>query len=354
MKHPALALAVLAALIPIRASYAQSTTQIYGLIDAGVEVVDNARVDANGRAGGSLFKVISGGKNTSRWGIRGSEDLGGGLKAVWNLEGGLLMDVGASDGAVFKRQAYVGLDGALGRIVIGRSFTTTYETVIKFDPLGFAPNYSWATGGSATGPSKYGMTTQFDNLVKYTGKTGGFTYGASVGLGEQSTGNRDGRKIALGGSWFGGPVGLMATWERVNGSAPLLGAARDDTKAWHLAASYQSGDWRHIAGMRAYDNRGAAGLRANTYWGGIIRTIDAVTLTGAVYHIDTRNRTAVPDANPTLLVLRAMYALSPRTVLYLSAARARAGDGQTISLSRDDEGYGATQRGVTAGIQHRF
>lgn len=348
MKHPALALAVLAALIPVRASHAQSTTQIYGIIDAGIEVVDNARVDADGRAGGSLFKVISGGKNTSRWGIRGSEDLGGGLKAVWNLEGGLLMDVGASDGAVFKRQAYVGLDGALGRIVIGRSFTTTYETVIKFDPLGFAPNYSWATGGSATGPSKYGMTTQFDNLVKYTGKSGGFTYGASVGLGEQSTGSRDGRKIALGGSWFGSDIGLMATWEQVNG------VAQDETRAWHLAASYQAGDWRHVAGMRSYEYQGRTGLRANTYWGGITRVIDAVTLTGAVYHIDTRNAAAIPDANPTLLVLRAMYALSPRTVLYLSAARARAGDGQTISLSRDDEGYGSTQRGVTAGIQHRF
>jgi predicted porin len=349
MKHAVPALAVLAALFPFHSSHAQSTTQIYGLIDAGVEVVDNART-----GGGSLVKVISGGKNTSRWGIRGSEELGGGLKAVWNLEGGILMDVGASDGAIFKRQAWVGLDGALGRIVIGRSFTTVYETVIKFDPLGFAPNYSWATGGSATGPSKYGMTTQFDNLVKYTGKSGGFTYGASVGLGERSESSADGRKIALGGSWVGSAIGLMATWERVNGSTAPAGAVRDDSTAWHLAASYQSGDWRHIVGMRKYDNRGSAGLRANTYWGAIIRTIDAVTLTGAVYHIDTRNPAAAPDANPTMVVLRAMYALSPRTVLYLSGARARAGAGQTISLSRDDEGYGSTQRGISAGIQHRF
>ena len=351
MKHSARALAVLAALSPFASVQAQTTTQFYGLIDAGVEYVNHARDD-----GGSLVKVVSGGKNTSRWGLRGSEELGGGLKAVWNLEGGILMDTGESDGAIFKRQAYVGLDGRLGRIVIGRSFTTTYETVIKFDPLGFAPNYSWATGGSATGPSKYGMTTQFDNLVKYTGKTGGFTYGASVGLGERSESSADGRKIALGGSWFGSGLGAMATWEKVNGAPALAGVVRDDSTAWHLAASYQSGDWRHILGMRAYRNEGPAQLRANTYWGGIIRTIGAVTLTGAVYHIDTRTpaTAAAADANPTMVVLRAMYALSPRTVLYLSGARARAGDGQTISLSRDDEGYGSTQRGISAGIQHRF
>jgi hypothetical protein len=88
---------------------------------------------------------VSGGKNTSRWGLRGTEDLGGGLKAVFNLEGGILMDTGAADGALFKRQAYVGLEGSFGRVVIGRSFTSTYDTVIKFDPMGFAPNYSWAT-----------------------------------------------------------------------------------------------------------------------------------------------------------------------------------------------------------------
>jgi len=351
MKQSALALAVLAALSPLSSAHAQTTTQFYGLIDAGVEYVNHAAPD-----GGNMLKVISGGKNTSRWGFRGSEDLGGGLKAVWNLEGGILMDTGESDGAVFKRQAYVGLNGKLGRLVIGRSFTTTYETVIKFDPLGFAPNYSWATGGSATGPSKYGMTTQFDNLIKYTGKSGGFTYGATLGLGERDTSQADGRKVALGGSWFGNGVGVMATWERVNGNATTAGLRRDETTAYHLAASYESGDWRTIAGMRGYERQPGQGIemRANTYWGGIIRTIDAWTLTGAVYRIDTRKLPAQEDANPTMLVLRAMVALSPRTVLYLSAAHAHADHGQLVGLSRDDPGFGSTQTGISTGIQHRF
>ena len=353
MKQSALALAVLAALSLNHSVHAQSNVEVYGLIDAGVEYVNHAAED-----GGNMVRVISGGKNTSRWGFRGSEDLGGGLKAIWQLEGGLLMDTGESDGAVFKRQAWVGLDGSLGRLVIGRSFTTTYELVIKFDPLGFAPNYSWATGASATGPSKYGMTTQFDNLVKYTGKSGGFTYGATVGLGERSGSLAEGRKLALGGSWFGeGGLGLMAAYEQINGNAVAGVPARDETTAYHLAADYQTGKWRYTAGMRGFEfdaGRAGADLRADTYWGGISRTIDNVTLTGAVYHVNTRELPAARDADPTMLVARAMYSLSKRTTLYLSAAHARAAHGQRISLSRDDAGTGDTQTGITAGIQHRF
>jgi predicted porin len=353
MKMSALALAVLAALSLTDSAQAQTNVQVYGLMDAGVEVVNHATDD-----GGSMVRVVSGGKNTSRWGFRGSEDLGGGLKAVFNLEGGIDMDTGAADGALFKRQANVGLEGGFGRLVIGRSFTTTYELVIKFDPMGFAPNYSWATTGSATGPSKYGMTTSFDNMVKYSGRSGDFTYGASVGLGEQSSSSGDGRKVAVGGSWMTDSLGLMAAYEQINGGAVAATGRRDRTTALHLAADYKSGSWRYTAGMRQYKLRAGraavADLRGDTYWGGITRRIDKVTLTGAVYHINTKNLPAAQDANPTMYVARAMYNFSKRTQLYLSAAHAKADHGQLVGLSRDDPGAADTQTGVTAGIQHRF
>ena len=355
MKKSALALAVLAALSLNATAHAQSQTnvQVYGLIDAGVEQLTNATPN-----GGSMTRVISGGKNTSRWGFRGSEDLGGGLKAVFNLEGGILMDTGAADGALFKRQANVGLEGGFGRVVLGRSFTTTYDLVIKFDPLGFAPNYSWATSSNASGPSKYGMTTAFDNLIKYTGTTGGFTYGATVGLGEQTGSNADGRKYAVGGSWFGSGLGFMASYEQVNGNILPATGNRDKTTAYHLGADYKAGQWRYVAGMRGY--KLAAGkaatpdVRGDTYWGGITYTVQAWTLTGAVYHVNTKELPAAKDADPTMLVARAMYALSKRTDLYMVAAHAKADHGQLVGLSRDDPGFGSTQNGFTAGIQHRF
>jgi len=353
MKKSAFALAVLAAPFLNPSAHAQSNVQVYGLIDAGVEAVNHA-----GPNDGGMVRVISGGKNTSRWGLRGSEDLGGGLKAVFNLEGGILMDTGAADGALFKRQANVGLEGAFGRVVIGRSFTTTYDLVIKFDPLGFAPNYSWATTGGATGPSKYGMTTAFDNMVKYTGHTGNFTYGATVGLGEQAGSAADGRKYAVGGSWIADGLGLMASYEQVNGNSVAATGRRDQTTAYHLAADYRTGMWRYTAGMRGYKlesgKPATADLRGDTYWLGITYLIDKVTLTGAVYHINTKDLPAARDADPTMVVARAMYSMSKRTDLYLVAAHAKADHGQLVGLSRDDAGTGSTQSGLTVGIQHRF
>ena len=352
MKQSIFALAALAALPPHFAS-AQDSVQLYGLVDAGVEALNHSAPD-----GGGTVRLVSGGKNTSRWGVRGSEDLGNGLKAVFNLEGGILMDTGASDGALFKRQAYAGLEGDFGRVIVGRSFTTTYDLVIKFDPLGFAPTYSWATSGGATGPSKYGMTTSFDNLVKYKGATGGFTWGATIGLGEEAGGTAGGRKLSLGGSWFGDGLGLMAAWEQVNSATLAATGRRDKTSAFHLGADYKTGQWRYSAGMRGYKLQPGgptdADLRGDTYWGGASRVVGRVTLTGALYHINTRNLPSGQDADPTMFVARGMLALSKRTDLYLTAAHARARHGQLVGLSRDDPGLGTTQRGITAGIQHRF
>jgi predicted porin len=354
MKHKSLALAVLAALSATGYAHAQtSNVQVYGLMDAGMEYVTNANPN-----GGSMERVISGGKNTARWGIKGSEDLGGGLHAVYNLEGGVFMDTGAQDGALFKRQAYVGLEGSLGRIVIGRSFTTVYDFVIKFDPMGFAPNYSWATSGSATGPSKWGMTTAFDNLVKYSGKTGAFTYGATIGLGEQQNSNVDGRKYAVAGAWGEGPFSAMISYEGINGNTVAATGNRDQTHAFHVAADYKTADWRATVAMRGYKmESGKAAtpdVRGDTYWAGLSHFIGPWTLTGAVYHVNQKNVAANKEGDPTMYVLRTMYSLSKRTDLYVAAAHAKAKNGQLVGLSRDDVGYGTSQTGVTAGIQHRF
>ena len=354
MKPSALMLALSAALFTGGAAHAQSNVQFYGLIDAGVDYTTHANA-----AGDSATRVISGGKNTSRWGFKGTEDLGQGLSAVYGLEGGILMDTGAADGALFKRQAYVGLEGGFGRLVIGRSFTTTYDFVIAFDPLGYAPNYSWATSGAATGPSKYGMTTAFDNLIKYSGKTGDFKYGATIGLGEQASSAADSRKYAVAGSWTHAGLGLMASYEEINGNTVAATGNRDQTTAIHLAADYKTGPWRLSAGMRDYKlvagNAAIPDLRADTYWGGVSYLIaPAVTLTGAVYKVNVKNVPAGADADPVMYVARGLYALSKRTDLYAAAAYAKARNGQLVGLSRDDPGFGTTQAGLTMGIQHRF
>jgi len=133
---------------------AQSNVTIYGLIDANVTY----NTDANAAKDGQ-FKLNSGGMNTSRIGFRGTEDLGDGLKAIMQLESGVILDSGATDGDLFGRQANVGLQGAFGKIIAGRSYSTTYDFMQPFDPMGYAPQYSWATSAGTTGSRKDGMLT---------------------------------------------------------------------------------------------------------------------------------------------------------------------------------------------------
>jgi len=355
VKRTTYARGALAAMACLAASgaHAQSAVTLYGLLDTGIDYASEAAPN-----GHSMTRVSSGGMNTSRWGIKGTEDLGGDLKAVYQLEGGILMDTGGIDGQLFRRQANVGLEGKFGRLVLGRSFTSVYDTVIRFDPMGFAPFYSWATTGNATGPSKYGMTTGFDNLVKYSGSTGDFKYGLSYGLGEQATSSNDSRKLAAAVSYESEGFGLMATWERENGNNVPLTGRRDAARVIHLGASYATGPLKFYVAGRNYQlepGAVAADVKADTYWGGVAwKAAPNVTVTGAVYYMNVKNTAANADADPVMVVARYRYALSKRTDLYATVAYAKAKHDQLVGLSRDDPGFGDTQRGAIVGIQHRF
>ena len=354
MKNTARTLATLAALTAAATAHAQSNVTVYGLLDAGI---DNASNATPGK--GSMTRVTSGGMNTSRWGFRGNEDLGNGLKAVFNLEGGILLDTGASDGVLFKRQANVGLEGNFGRVVVGRSFTSVFDFVLPFDPMGYSPFYSWGTSAGATGPSKYGMTAAFDNLVKYTGTAGAFKFGATYGFGEQASGAADAAKVALASTFKAGPFALLATYEKVNGVTLPATGARDKTTAYHLGAMYTSGPLKIQAAMRDYKLVAGKALtpdvKGTLYWTGVsYQTTPAITLTGAIYYEDVKNVAANTDADPVMYVGRVRYALSKRTYLYVAAAYAKAKHNQLVGLSRDDPAFGDSQRGVMAGIQHRF
>ena len=355
MKKSPISLAILALAAAIGgAAQAQSNVQVYGLLDVGVENANNTSA-----TGGSATRVISGGMNTSRWGVRGTEDLGGGLKAVFNLEGGILMDTGAQDGALFRRQAYVGLEGAFGRVVVGRSFTSVYDTVISYDPMGFAPYYSWATSGPATGPSKYGFTTGYDNLIKYAGTFGNFRFGANYAAGEQTTGVADSAKMGATVAYKFGPANVMATYERNNGNTVAATGNRDENTVWHIGANYETGPLKFWAVLRDYNltagRAATADVEATTTWGGVAyKPNEVTTITGAVYHVDVKNVAANTDADPTMYVVRYRYALSKRTDVHISGAYAKAKHGQLTGLSRDDAGFDTNQRGLITGMQHRF
>ena len=359
---------VLAALPAAAAVQAQSSVNVYGLIDAGVEVVNHAGASGSG----TLTRLTSGGMNTSRFGFRGSEDLGGGLKAIFQLEGGIFIDNGTSDGNLFGRQANVGLEGGFGRLVAGRSFTTAYDFMLPFDPMGYAPNYSWATGahGSPTANTapvtpvnRYQMTTAASNLLKYQGTFGGFKVGATYAFGEQPGHTGDSAVAMLGVGYGAGPFSAALTVERANGNT-LAAGGRDKTNSAHAGVAYTISDaWSVKAGYRYFkrDNAAVADLRGDTMWAGVNwQATPALGLTAAVYHVNVKDTSlGLPEADPTLVVLRAKYALSKRTDLYAVTGHARARNGQFVGLTRDAgpqgvTGFADTQTGVMVGVQHRF
>ena len=180
MKKSLIALAVLAT---SGASFAQSSVTLYGVADVFLGSVKNT--DA---LGASLTQTVldAGGVSHNRWGLKGSEDLGGGLKANFNFEQGFSMDKGAADaaGQMFNRYAWVGLSGNFGEVKLGKT-GTAYDDVngaanAVFDS-GLSPaNYVFASTGYTWTPA---------NSIMYVTPTfGGFNGEISYALDEKTAG----------------------------------------------------------------------------------------------------------------------------------------------------------------------
>jgi predicted porin len=195
------------------AAHAQSSVTLYGLIDAGLSYVNHSKT-----ASGSdhLFKYDDGVSQGSRWGLRGTEDLGGGLKAIFLLESGFNSGTGAmgQNSTLFGRQAFVGLtkDG-IGSFTMGRqySFNTDY----------LGANYS--TGGqTVAGNYAYHIndidqltSSRINNSVKFNSANfSGFTFGAMYGFSNQA------------GAFAG---------------APAVGTTAGSSRAYSFGANYAMG-----------------------------------------------------------------------------------------------------------------
>ena len=334
------------------AAQAQSSVTIYGLLDANVSYNNNGNA-----AGGNQFKLNSGGMNTSRFGFRGSEDLGNGLKAVMQLEGGIIMDTGASDGDLFGRQANVGLQGDFGRVIAGRSYSTEYDFILPFDPMAYAPQYSWATSAGATGGRKDGLLTTASNLIKYQYDGKGYKLGATYSFGEVAGNNAANAKYVVAASVFDGPWAVVGTYEQNNG-ALAANNAYDQAKVSQFAGSYDFGDTKTFLGYRHFKKTlasGAADQNSDTFWvGANYRLTPEWSLTGAYYYQTLKNLPVGKNADPALLSLRAKYAFSKRTDGYIVGGYAKAKNGLLTGVSRDEPGFAPTQTSFAIGMQHRF
>lgn len=363
MKKNAFAIAAATfALTMAGSASAQSTVTMYGLIDVGVEYLNHANAN-----GDSLIREIGANMAGSRWGVRGSEDLGGGLKATMTLEGGFRPDTGVIEqgGRLFGRLATVGLQGDFGALTVGRQAIVLNDVMFSFDPMAFAL-YSVATlDGKFFGRA--------DNSIKYIAPTvGGLTGSAyySFGLdtafaptqGEVPGNGKVGRAWGVAARYAGGPFGVGLVVDRVNSGVAAKANAGDMDQRVALAANYKFGEATVFGGYRRLksDVAGTNGVRSDYYWSGLTyNATPALKLTGAIYHNNIKNT----EADPSLFVLNADYSLSKRTDLYASLGYAKnrkdglAGTSVGVTAGGEAVSSGAPgvgQTGVVMGIRHRF
>jgi predicted porin len=204
---------------------AQSSVTLYGVIDEGLNYTNNS-------GGHSNVQMESGFAQGSRWGVKGSEDLGGGMKAIFQLENGFDVNSGAlgQGGRMFGRQAFVGLSSTtLGTLTMGRQ----YDSVVDYlAPL--TANGNWA-GYLLSHPFDNDNTDnsfRLNNTVKYTSNTyGGFTFGGLYGFSNQAGGFADNRSYSLGAQYIGGQLSVAAAYMQINNPGGTSGGslATNDT-----------------------------------------------------------------------------------------------------------------------------
>ena len=183
-KLVALALSAVAAGM---ASAQTANVTLYGIVDTYLasERIGSGGSGATAVAAKSATVVQGGGLSGSRWGLRGSESLGGGLNAIFTLENGFASDTGAlgQGGLLFGRRAFVGLNGGFGTLTIGRDYSPNFFVQCNSDDT---------FGGCLTGFSAvanmggfFANTLRQNNQVKYsTPNMGGLTASVAVALGE--------------------------------------------------------------------------------------------------------------------------------------------------------------------------
>ncbi|ALE55634.1 porin [Paraburkholderia sp. SIMBA_055] len=365
------------------AAHAQSSVTLYGLIDAGITYTNNQH-------GHSNWQQTSGSVNGSRWGLRGAEDLGGGLKAIFTLENGFGINDGSlkQGGREFGRQAFVGLSSnQFGAVTLGRQ----YDSMVDFvGPL--------ALTGTQYGGTQFAHPFDNDNLnnsfrinnsVKYTSANyGGFKFGGLYGFSNQADGFANNRAYSAGASYNWGGLNVGAAYLQLNNNGATGAAAAfnaggavssDNTffasrqQTWGAGASYAFGpatvglvySQTNLSGLAGI-GAGASGQTGGVAFGGDSAHFQnfeanaryALTPAVSIAGSYTYTRASLAGTRPhwNQFNLQTAYALSKRTDVYLQGEYQQVNENAVVNA--DINGLAASsnnkQIAVTAGLRHRF
>jgi len=178
---------------------AQNSVTLYGIIDVGVNMITNA-------GGHHQYAMTSGVNNGSRWGLLGTEDLGGGLKALFRLENGFDATSGTlgQGGRMFGRQAWVGLGSNYGTVTLGRQYDSLVDAVGNLSVASQWGGYVSAHPGDL---DNYNNTYRINNSVKYTSpKFGGIVFSGLYSFGGVAGDTSRSQIWSVGARYSSGPL----------------------------------------------------------------------------------------------------------------------------------------------------
>lgn len=332
-----------AALLCAAGAHAQSSVQLTGLVDVFAGSMKMAG-DASSKS-----VVDSGGLTTSWFGMKGTEDLGGGLKAHFNLTSFIKVDAGTQGRFVndtfFSRDANVSLSGGFGSVLLGRWMAPNFLPSVVGNPLGDSFTFSPlilhmnvplfnGTGWGATTPSDTGWSNQ---LVYSTPNIGGFKANLQYQFGEQA-GNNGKKNVGANFFYFGGPLTLTGFYERDQISNPGAGSYLGTTKKdWMLLGAYDFGMVKPYLSYGEKKIDDTASTKGKTYQVGASAPLG----NGKLLAEWVKTEWSTPDVSRKTFTLGYDYNLSKRTDVYAMYMNDK------ITSQTNGNSFGV-------GIRHRF
>ena len=354
-------------------AFAQSSVTLFGGADLNYRSVTTGTNKFQGMAQDGLY--------SSRLGVMGTEDLGGGLKAGFHFEGGMAPDVGTSGKFDFQRKSTIGLSGGFGEVRLGRDYTPLFTIAGIADPFGtngVGSSYNLANS-IAGNPAEFtaaeiaaasslytaptapaiAATLADPNAVRannsvayYSPSFGGFSAGLMYSFGAENTGaaNRSaGRMTSLKLAYANGPVSVAF------GNQSTKAAA--DTAKWvtnFLAGSYDFGMVKLSAGYKTDKLTDTTGATTDTLKStilGVAAPFGATTVKASYVA-----RKVGSDKIGNQFAIGAVYDLSKRTSVYstYSVLDNEVGFANTVGSAAASDFTGLKSKGFEAGIKHSF
>jgi predicted porin len=349
MQKKLLTMAVAGAFAMPAAALAQVT--VFGTIDGGIRSQSKAQTASGDE---SNLVVTQGLRTTNRWGVRGSEDLGGGMKANFWLEGSMNSDTGSGftdssgrDG--FNRKSLVGLSKDGMSVDIGRDYTVNFKSQGIYDPMSYTYTGIAPTAGTNT------QGVRFSNLVTagFRFGTGGirvdYTTGAGSVSGDGAPGDDTGDGFGINGDFKFGPVTVTAAFSTVD-----VNNAGQSSDVTNIGGVYTMGAFTFRAGWSNTENE-ATNTETPMFVLGLQYAISP-TLNARLgyYNVDTEVA-GVTTAERKQFLAALDYYLSKRTTAYVMLDTLDHNVPAGITLGGAQSGALADgARGISVGVAHSF